>query len=96
MTKTYKLITEDEKKEDDQKTVEVSWSETQDKQEKKTPAQLKEDITEKKNRIKKLREEINEHIDELNAINDNTELSIKEIPSKISLEEKAPEKIQLK
>lgn len=84
MAKTYKLISDDEKLEDEQQTVEISEDVTETYKDKKTPAQLKEKYQEKIERIKDLGKEADEIVDELNAIKENIpEIAIDNIPSKV-------------
>jgi len=94
MTKNYTLATTDVA--DEQKTITISEEVTTTKEVKTTVSRIKELITRKKEQIKKLREEINEKIDEIQAVNDNTDITVEEIPVKIVLETKGDEKIVIK
>jgi predicted nucleic acid-binding Zn-ribbon protein len=94
MTKNYTL--EQSSVDDENKVVQISEEVTQTKENRVTVGQLRKQIADKKAQIKKLREEINGHVDEIQAINDNTDIAVKDIPEKIAIENSTPEKITIK
>ena len=83
MVKTYKLITDDPERENEQKTIEVTEIKEVTLITKTTPAQLKGQYQEQVERIAQAEKRANEIVDELVAIDNATELSISNIPKKL-------------